>query len=239
MARVLIGGGLLLLLIGGVWIYPWVGSRLADIPPTLTPTPPTQPAVLPPTATRHIPTSSPTTIPSPTLPLSPTPTPTPTPAPPTRIVISELGVDAPVVPVSPYPIEVDGQTQAAWEVPMMYAAGWHETSAPLGVPGNTVLNGHNTTHGEVFRDLYTLEPGDTIIVYSDDTPHTYAVTEILILPEAGQPLEVRLENARYIMPTEDERLTLVTCHPYGSLRYRLIVIAHPVASQEHEGDQPS
>jgi sortase (surface protein transpeptidase) len=49
----------------------------------------------------------------------------------------------------------------------------------------------------------------------------------LILPEAGQPLEVRVENAKYILPTEDERVTLVTCHPYGSLRNRLIVIAYP------------
>jgi sortase (surface protein transpeptidase) len=53
------------------------------------------------------------------------------------------------------------------------------------------------------------------------------VTEVLILPEAGQPLEVRIENAYYVLPTDDERLTLVTCHPYGSLRNRLIVIAHP------------
>jgi sortase A len=136
-------------------------------------------------------------------------------------------VDAPVVPVSWQTAEVDGQTQAAWEVLDMYAAGWHDTSAPLGVPGNTVLNGHNTTNGEVFRDLYTLEIGDAIAVYAGDTPYTYTITELLILPEAGQPLEVRMENARYILPTEDERLTLVTCHPYGSLRYRLIVIAHP------------
>jgi len=95
------------------------------------------------------------------------------------------------------------------------------------MPGNTVLNGHNTTNGEVFRDLYTLEARDTIIAYSGDTPYTYIVTEVLILPEADQPLEVRLENAHYILPTGDERLSLVTCHPYGSLRYRLIVIAKP------------
>jgi LPXTG-site transpeptidase (sortase) family protein len=136
-------------------------------------------------------------------------------------------VDAPIFPVSWQTIEVDGQEQAAWEVLDMYAAGWHESSAPLGVAGNTVLNGHNTTYGEVFRDLYTLEAGDDIVVYSDDTPYAYAVTEVLILPEAGQPLEVRIENARYVLPTDDERLTLVTCHPYGSLQNRLIVIAHP------------
>ena len=102
------------------------------------------------------------------------------------------------------------------------------------MPGNTVLNGHNTTHGEVFRDLYTLQVGDAITIYAGDVPHTYAITETLILPEAGQPLEVRLENARYILPTDDERLTLVTCHPYGSLRYRLIVIARPKAMTDEE-----
>jgi len=123
---------------------------------------------------------------------------------------------------------VDGQTQAAWEVPDVYAAGWHETSAPLGVLGNTVLNGHNTTNGEIFRDLYTMEVGDTITVYAGDAPYTYTLAEMLILPEGGQPMEVRLENARYILPTDDERLTLVTCHPYGSLRNRLIVIARPI-----------
>ncbi len=42
-----------------------------------------------------------------------------------------------------------------------------------------------------------------------------------------QPLEVRQANARYIQPTDDERVTLVTCHPYGSTRFRLIVIARP------------
>lgn len=118
----------------------------------------------------------------------------------------------------------------------MYAAGWHETSAPMGMPGNTVLNGHNTTNGEVFRDLYTLEVGDAIIVYAGNIPYAYAITETLLLPEAGQPLEVRLENARYAMPTGDERLTLVTCHPYGSLHYRLVIISRPVATLEDEED---
>jgi len=122
--------------------------------------------------------------------------------------------------------------QAMWDLPDEYAVGWHETSATLGVPGNTVLNGHNTTHGEVFRDLYTLDVGDEIIVYANEIPYTYTVASMLILPEAGQPLEVRIQNAQYIQPTDDERLTLVTCHPYGSLRNRLIVIAFPAQPRQ-------
>jgi LPXTG-site transpeptidase (sortase) family protein len=109
----------------------------------------------------------------------------------------------------------------------MRAAGWHEGSAALGVPGNTVLNGHNAGHGEVFRNLYKLEAGDPVIVYSGETPYLYAVSQVLLLQEVDQPLQVRRRNARYIEPTADDRLTLVTCHPYASLRYRLIVIARP------------
>ena len=239
LSRVLIWIGVALLVGGVVLVYPYVRSRLVRLPapasapppppPASTPTVAFLPLIAPPTVTAALPADTPGS--SKTIPPGATataiPTPTPTPARPTRIVIPEIGVDAPVVAISLQPAEVDGQTQTVWPVPATYAAGWHDTSAPLGVPGNTVLNGHNTTNGEVFRDLYTLEIGEAITIYADDTPYAYTVSEILILPEADQPLEVRLENARYILPTGDERLTLVTCHPYGSLRYRLIVIAHP------------
>jgi LPXTG-site transpeptidase (sortase) family protein len=89
------------------------------------------------------------------------------------------------------------------------------------------LSGHNATNGEIFRYLYTLDISDEVVLYADEISRTYRVSETLVLPEAGQPLEVRLQNARYAKPTEDERLTLITCHPYGSLRNRLIVIAVP------------
>ncbi len=238
-AQVLTWGGVLLLLAGGLLAYPYVSSRLAVFPPTPTPLPSTVPpptiTSVPPTPTLpHSHTSTLTCTHTPTHPHSYTHTPTP--ALPTRILIPAIGVDAPIMPVSWHAVEVGGQTQAAWDVPAMYAAGWHETSAPLGAPSNTVLNGHNTTNGEVFRDLYTLEIGDAIAVYADDISYAYAVSETLLLPEAGQPLEVRRENARYVMPTGDERLTLVTCHPYGSLRYRLIIVAYPVATLEDEID---
>ncbi len=224
-SQILVFGGVLLLVAGGMLAYPYVSSRLAGISPAPTLAPTFSPPHTPTPSLSHTPTPSLPHISTPTPPH--TPTLTPTPALPTHIAIPVIGVDAPVVPVSWSAADVGDQMQAAWDVPDEYAAGWHETSAPLGVPGNTVLNGHNTANGEIFRDLYALEAGDVITVSSGDVAYTYAVSETLILPEAGQPLEVRLENARYILPTDDERLTLVTCHPYGSLRYRLIVIARP------------
>ena len=226
-AKILIWGGLSLLLFGGFMVYPYRSSRLTDVPAT----PTTAPSLAALSTTTREPTTSTSAVSVvPTLAHTPTlaATATALPAVPDRIVIPAIDLDAPVVPVTWAVVEVDGQEQPMWNLPETRAAGWHETSAPLGVPGNTVLNGHNTTYGEVFRDLYTLEEGDEIVVYAGEVAYTYAVTETLILPEAGQPMEVRIENARYIQPTEDERLTLVTCHPYGSLRNRLIVIARPV-----------
>ncbi|MBN1246965.1 MAG: sortase, partial [Anaerolineae bacterium] len=90
--------------------------------------------------------------------------------------------------------------------------------------------GHNTGKGEVFRYLYRVEVGAEVLVAGEDAEvYAYRVGEKYILREAGQPLAARLENARYIQQTPDERLTLVTCHPYGSLANRLILIAYPVA----------
>lgn len=232
LAQAFIWGGLLLLLVGGFLLYPYVGSRLA----APLPTPTTASYASPPTATSVPLTDTPTSTLTSTLTsvltftLRPSLTPAPTPLLiiPKRIVIPAIDLNAPVVPVSWTMVKVGGQEQPMWDLPDMRAAGWHETSASLGVPGNTVLNGHNTNNGEVFRDLYKLKVGDEIVLHTNREVYAYAVTETLILPEAGQPLEVRIENAHYIQPTEDERLTLVTCHPYGSLRNRLIVIAHPV-----------
>jgi sortase A len=185
------------------------------------------------------PPATPTLLPSPTpshtVNLSSTlalPTPTVEPgAQPERVRIPAIELDAPVVPIGAEPVEVNGATHQIWAVPDWRAAGWHETSARVGIPGNTVLNGHNTSKGEVFRDLYKLEAGAEVLVEGDDgNTYAYEVAEKYILPEVGQPMEVRLQNAQYIQPTADERLTMVTCHPYGSLANRLLIIAYPVTN---------
>jgi len=151
---------------------------------------------------------------------------------PKRLTIPKLGIDAPVSRVQLYSREQDGQTYYQWQVPRSYEIGWHETSALLGTNGNTVLNGHNNIYGQIFRDLIDLEIGEEIIVYDDVRPYTYQVTQREIMPENGQPLEVRLENAKWIKPTSDERLTLVTCWPFTTNSHRLVVIAKPVGRTE-------
>ena len=41
--------------------------------------------------------------------------------------------------------------------------------------------------------------------------------------------EQRVENAGWVLPTDDERLTLITCWPYESNTHRLVLVAKPVA----------
>lgn len=146
---------------------------------------------------------------------------------PQRIVIPSIEVDAPVRDVSLTSIQSGEQTYFQWQVPEAYEVGWHNTSAPLGQPGNTVLNGHHNIYGEVFGQLVDLEEGAEIVVYDKTGPHRYSVADVQILPERDQPLEVRQENASWIQATEDERLTLVTCWPHTDNTHRLIVVAYP------------
>lgn len=146
---------------------------------------------------------------------------------PTRIVIPAIKVDATVTPMGQEQVTVVGKTFNTWSVPDAPLVGWHETSARLGIPGNTVLNGHNWPLNAAFRELYKLEEGARIEIYAGDIAYTYTLAETVVALEAGQPLDVRLNNAQYILPTHDERVTLITCHPYGSTANRLLLIAYP------------
>ncbi len=147
---------------------------------------------------------------------------------PIRVVIPAIDLDAPVGAISLEKVVDGDQTYYQWPVPNEFMAGWHDNSARLGQVGNTVLNGHHNIYGEVFRDLIDLEEGDEITLYDKDRSYTYQVTVIEILPELNQPMAVRIEHAKWIAPTADERITLITCWPYTGNSSRLVIVAEPV-----------
>ncbi len=128
--------------------------------------------------------------------------------------------------------EIDGQLFGRWRVPDRFAVGWHDTSAGIGEVGNTVLNGHHNRYGRVFLRLIRVQPGDEIVLV-DETDgggeYRYIVVRTMVLAEERQPIETRLENARWILPTPDERVTLVSCWPYDGNSHRLIVVARPAS----------
>ena len=149
------------------------------------------------------------------------------PAIPTRIVIAAIDLDVPVLLAGSQKVRVGGKEYYQWTAPDEPAAGWHTSSALLGQVGNTVLSGHNNIYGAVFARLEDLNPGDMIEMYSNERVFRFVVSNKMTLPERGQPIAVRLENARWISPSEDVRLTLITCWPNKSNTHRLVIVAVP------------
>jgi sortase A len=147
---------------------------------------------------------------------------------PTRIVLPALKIDSRVIPVGWTTYQQNGQWVSEWAV-ADYAVGFHRTSALPGAAGNTIMAGHNNINGEVFRNLIDLKVGDDIFVYADQNTYHYVVRQKMLLQEAGMPLEQRLQNAQWIAPTDDDRLTLVSCWPVTSNTHRVVIVARPAA----------
>jgi LPXTG-site transpeptidase (sortase) family protein len=160
----------------------------------------------------------------------PTAAPTLDPVVPDWIRISVIDLEAPVVSVSPEKVNLNGRLFEQWIAPNMPAAGWHDRSARLGEMGNVVLNGHHNIYGSVFSSLKDLEAGNEIVVFSQDRVFIYVVAQVLLLEERYATLDQRTNNAQWILPSEDNRLTLVTCWPPESNTHRLIVVARLVGN---------
>jgi sortase A len=145
-----------------------------------------------------------------------------------RIEIPALGVNQPIVPVSWRLRVIDGQPVAMWDT-VSGAVGHHRGSAGLGEPGNTVLTGHTRGDGMgEFQNLWDLQEGQEVWLYdAQGNEHVYLVESVNTLQEIGLTVEQRQENARYLQPTDDTRVTLVTCWPEWVYSHRVIVIAKP------------
>ena len=148
---------------------------------------------------------------------------------PVHLRIPSVELDAPVQPATARKVWMAAQQYEQWKAPDEFAAGWHADSARLGEIGNTVLNGHHNVSGRVFEHLVDVSVGEQIVVVGEKGGEfTYVVVNKMILPEKAASPEERLENARWIMPSTDERLTLVTCWPADSNTHRLILVASPL-----------
>lgn len=147
---------------------------------------------------------------------------------PIRLVIFSIDLDAPIVPAKMRTIKFRGEKYQQWLAPEYHAAGWHTDSARLGAIGNTVLSGHHNILGAVFGRLVDLKAGDLIQVYSRDHLFIYQVTNRMIVPEKYQQMDTRMANLQWILPSQDERLTLITCWPDESNTHRVIIVAAPV-----------
>ncbi|WP_322794490.1 sortase [Bellilinea sp.] len=158
---------------------------------------------------------------------------------PTRLIIPSIQLDAPVLPTKAKQTRIGREVYEQWQAPNKFAAGWYTGSAVLGQAGNTVLVGHHNVDGKVFENLHKLQPGDEIVLIGGMVGYRYQVVNVMILPERNVDVQTRLENARWILPSEDERITLVTCWPAWTNTHRLIVVAQPVGEPLTISEEPA
>lgn len=140
------------------------------------------------------------------------PAPVTRPAQISRLIIPSIKLDAKVIEVGWDMVEDSGAPLPVWQV-AKYAVGQHHGSANPGDGDNIVLAGHVGGYGHVFRDLFYVHPGDALTLYSAGKTYQYTVKERLIVTEEGVSPEQHAENAKLIMPTGTEEVTMVTCWP--------------------------
>ncbi|MFI2286087.1 class E sortase [Streptomyces niveus] len=119
-----------------------------------------------------------------------------------------------------------------------YAEGRLKTAMPSDKQGNFAVAGHRNTHGEPFRYINRLEPGDKIIVETQDAYFTYDMASIL--PQTAPsntgvigpvpPGSGFSEPGRYI--------TLTTCTPEFTSTYRMIVWGKMVEERPRDKGKP-
>ncbi|GAA1894232.1 class E sortase [Streptantibioticus ferralitis] len=102
-------------------------------------------------------------------------------------------------------------------------SGAQETAMPWAKTGNFALAGHRNTHGEPFRYINRLVPGDKVVVETASTYYTYEITSFL--PQTSpsnvgviQPIPV---GSGFTRP--GRYITLTTCTPEFTSTYRMIV----------------
>ena len=93
----------------------------------------------------------------------------------------------------------------------------HYPDTPMpGQVGNAAIAGHRTTYGAPFYNLDELKPNDPILVTTVQGSFRYEVTDTQIV----RPSQVDVLDA-----TDDNRLTLTTCHPRFAASQRMVVTA--------------
>ena len=195
---------------------PTAPPTATEIPPTAVPptaVPPTQvPATaVPPTAVP--PTTMPPTVAAPTAvpptAVPPAPAAGPAVASPTSFEAPTIGLSVRVVPMGYQEMDLGGGIKGtAWVVPVN-AAGWQQGSALPWNSGNMVIAGHSNTGGSVFRNLGGLNVGDVVIVRVGDVAYPYAISERVLVREAGASVEERIANGRWTPDGASHRLILV------------------------------
>jgi len=204
--------------------------------------------------TEPAPTEQPTAVPTELPSAVPTATAEPTPEPvfvaaalPVRIAMPDLEIDAAVVELGWKVADVNGVPTTVWDLDVIEngLAGHLTNSGLPGQAANVVVAGHHNIEGQVFKNISLLWSDDDAELQADGVTYrsdlldgraiilgdaagqefTYIVDSMYKFPDRDVPQSQRLANARFMAPTSDPTLTLITCWPPTNNTHRIVVVA--------------
>ncbi|MEU1007132.1 class E sortase [Streptomyces sp. NPDC005890] len=113
-----------------------------------------------------------------------------------------------------------------------------KTAMPDAKTGNFGLAAHRNTHGEPFRYINRLEAGDAVVVETQDTYFVYKVTSMLPVtpPSNTSVLDPVPPGSGFTKP--GRYITLTTCTPEFTSKYRLIVWGKMVQERPRSKGKP-
>ncbi|WP_409058691.1 class E sortase [Streptomyces sp. SYP-A7185] len=120
-----------------------------------------------------------------------------------------------------------------------YNEGGTKTPMPDAKKGNFAVAGHRNTHGEPFRYINQLEPGDPIVVETQDKYFVYKMASILPQTSPGNISVIDPVPAGSGFTKPGRYITLTTCTPEFTSKYRMIVWGKMVEERPRGEGKPS
>ncbi|MFJ2090540.1 class E sortase [Streptomyces sp. NPDC087901] len=112
------------------------------------------------------------------------------------------------------------------------------TAMPSDKQGNFALAGHRNTHGEPFRYVNRLTPGDKIVVETQDAYYTYEMTSVLPQTSPSNVSVIGAVPPQSGFKKPGRYITLTTCTPEFTSTYRLIVWGKMVDERPRSKGKP-
>ncbi|MEU1089032.1 class E sortase [Streptomyces sp. NPDC005892] len=119
-----------------------------------------------------------------------------------------------------------------------YGEGALKTAMPSDARGNFALAGHRNTHGEPFRYVNKLTPGDKVVVETQDAYYTYEMTKTLAQTSPSNVSVISPVPPGSGFTAPGRYITLTTCTPEFTSTYRLIVWGKMVDERPRSKGKP-
>ncbi|MFE7069537.1 class E sortase [Streptomyces sp. NPDC057620] len=119
-----------------------------------------------------------------------------------------------------------------------YAEDGVKTAMPDAKKGNFGLAGHRNTHGEPFRYINRLKPGDAIVVETQNKYFVYKMASILPVTPPSNTSVLDAVPKGSTFKSAGRYITLTTCTPEFTSKYRMIVWGTMVEERSRDKGKP-